>query len=241
MQLLRYRKYFFHKYVIDKLYPKETYSQNTEDLVIEALLGEVNSFIDIGANDGITLSNSYYFTQRGARGLCFEPVSLSYRKLLLYHLFNPKVKCINEALSDEDKLATVCVKGYEGLESSIETAQKKTESKNFVKKERVKARSLSHWIRKYPSFQTPDFVSIDAEGHEAEILEGVDFKILKTKCFIIETDKVEISDIDKHLKKEGYMLTLTNGLNTFWCMKDVYNKDTLKRICDNFNNYQIIN
>ena len=45
---------------------KNSYAQHDEDRLIELLLpGGVNSFIDIGANDGVLFSNSFKFAKKG--------------------------------------------------------------------------------------------------------------------------------------------------------------------------------
>jgi len=56
-------------YFKNKIFPKTTYSQHHEDLVTQMLLGKVNRFIDIGANNGISVSNSFLFALDGASGL----------------------------------------------------------------------------------------------------------------------------------------------------------------------------
>ena len=61
---------------------KNSYAQHEEDRLIELLLPKgVNSFIDIGANDGVLFSNSFKFAKKEANGLCIEPSRNSFRKL----------------------------------------------------------------------------------------------------------------------------------------------------------------
>jgi hypothetical protein len=52
------------------------YSQNNQDKIINHLLKKKNGvFLDIGANDGITISNTYYFEKKlNWTGLCIEPI-----------------------------------------------------------------------------------------------------------------------------------------------------------------------
>jgi len=52
----------------------EFYSQNGEDFLLWSLFkGRKSGFyIDIGAFDGIHLSNSYYFEKNGWDGVCVE-------------------------------------------------------------------------------------------------------------------------------------------------------------------------
>lgn len=44
------------------------FGQCFEDKIVSLTLGSVSNFIDIGANDGLTLSNTYYFAWTGAAG-----------------------------------------------------------------------------------------------------------------------------------------------------------------------------
>ena len=97
----------------------DTYAQHGEDNLIEVLLAEgVNSFIDIGANDGV-LFKYCKFAKQGARGICIEPSKQSYRKLKLNHLLHPKVKCIKGAVSDASGKLYLCDRGYESTLSEV--------------------------------------------------------------------------------------------------------------------------
>ena len=59
------------------------YSQNDEERVIlEAFNGEVGRFLDIGAFDGITFSNTRALVEGGWNGICVEPNPYSFLKLL---------------------------------------------------------------------------------------------------------------------------------------------------------------
>ena len=50
------------------------YSQNFEDEVIAEYFGNFQgTLIDIGANDGKTLSNSHYIIEKGWKAHLFEP------------------------------------------------------------------------------------------------------------------------------------------------------------------------
>ena len=60
------------------------YSQIKQDYFIDLILDQKQEgfFIDIGAHDGITLSNSYFFEkERNWNGICFEPMPEVFNKL----------------------------------------------------------------------------------------------------------------------------------------------------------------
>ena len=74
---MKFKKLSYAKYYAGILFrnwtgKKESYAQHGEDLLVEQLLGEIESFIDIGANDGVLFSNTFQFAKKGARGLCVD-------------------------------------------------------------------------------------------------------------------------------------------------------------------------
>jgi hypothetical protein len=69
------------RYFAAKFSRGRSFSQAGEDLKIEELIGKVRWFVDIGAHDGLSGSNTLYFALRGAHGLSFEPVHETYTKL----------------------------------------------------------------------------------------------------------------------------------------------------------------
>ena len=101
IEKLKYAKYYTRILFRNWTDKKESYAQHGEDLLVEQLLGQIESFIDIGANDGVLFSNTFKFAKKGARGLCVEPSRKSFRKLKLNHLFHRKVSCIHSAVSSQ--------------------------------------------------------------------------------------------------------------------------------------------
>ena len=99
---LRYLKYYAKILLNNWTINKDSYAQHGEDKLIELLLpGGVNTFIDIGANDGVLFSNTYKFAKLGAKGLCIEPSISAFRKLKLNHLLHRRIKCLQGAISNK--------------------------------------------------------------------------------------------------------------------------------------------
>jgi glycosyltransferase involved in cell wall biosynthesis len=72
-----------YRYLRNKKYswkPKISYSQCGEDIIIDFLLTWLKiknpTYLDIGANDPVKLSNTYYFYKKGSRGVLIEPDSI---------------------------------------------------------------------------------------------------------------------------------------------------------------------
>ena len=67
-----YRRYVFLR--LQRAFPRPSYSQYGEDEILSDLLGPIDAVVDIGANDGVSGSNTFLFVLRGARALLFEPI-----------------------------------------------------------------------------------------------------------------------------------------------------------------------
>lgn len=219
--------------------------------MLKKILGTVESLIDIGANNGFSVSNTFLFSLRGAKGLLFEPVYLTFSDLNKLYCFNSNCVCIQEGLSNEYKILQIQREGLlsyipETLNSSISNLLDKYYSKS-VNLEEIVVRPLSYWIDKYPEFSRCDFVSLDVEGHELNALQGIDFSVFQTKCFVIETNSLERSDyeeINSLLKLNFYKPLLFNDLNTFYFSSKLLNDsmflDNLQQIPKIFPEYQLI-
>lgn len=78
------------------------YSQNDEERhIVEHLSGIAPAdgrFLDIGAYDGKTLSNTYRLVELGWGGLCIEPSPFCFTQLLAVHRDNERVQLLNTAV-----------------------------------------------------------------------------------------------------------------------------------------------
>jgi FkbM family methyltransferase len=232
-------------YIKNKINQSSSYAQRNEDLVVKLLLGKVKRFIDIGANDGITGSNSFLFALQGAQGLCFEPVYEIFKRLSDLYLLNSKVICINEGISDEQKKYEIRVDGV--ISTIIETEDPVNSIclKEFIDKnarrDLIEVKPLPYFINKYPDFQNVDLVSIDVEGHELNVIKGLDFDKINIRCIIIESLGGKSTNYDKIellLKKNDFAPILTNELNTIFMNRAYIDPQKIETVLTTFNEYR---
>ena len=77
------------------------YSQNNEEQVIlNHFKDHIGSVLDLGANDGITFSNSLRLIQKGWKADLIEASPETFLKLQDQHKGNEDVKCHNIAVSN---------------------------------------------------------------------------------------------------------------------------------------------
>jgi len=207
---LRYLKYYAKVLLTNWTVNKDSYSQHGEDKLTELLLPDgVKSFIDIGANDGVLFSNTYKFAKNGARGLCVEPCPSAFRKLKLNQLLNKGVSCINAAISNTNGKVLLQEDGYESTLSRVVNKRTQTSIE-------IPCYTMLDILSKFPNFRKVDIVSIDVEGHEYEVLEGMPIADFYTKLLIIESDKSEIEELKQLKFFKHYNPIISNGINTFF-------------------------
>lgn len=207
---IKYLKYYCKVIFSNWTTKKESYSQHGEDKLIDILLDNcVKSFIDIGANDGVLFSNTYKFARQGANGICIEPSKAAFNKLRFNQLFNPKVIRINAALSNKSGFLFVEENGYESTLSTVCEAE-------TPKSIKVKTYTFDKLLEMYPKFLSIDLLSIDVEGHENEVLQGLTSRNFYAKIIILETDKHSIDELMNNSALQKYKPKYTNGINTIF-------------------------
>jgi len=157
-------------------------------------------FVEVGANDGITQSNTFLLERKfGWRGLLVEPCIQSYNKCKMIRGANPLNTVINGALvgSDDiksisgDFVATENTVDYDSLMNSVGGNRKHT-NKPLVE---VPAYTLSA-LHKQHNLPNIDFMSLDVEGYEIEVLKGIDLaSSWAPKVFLIELYNHEKTEV----------------------------------------------
>lgn len=155
-------------------------------------------FLDIGADDGISLSNTHFYEkQLGWKGLLFEPNSDMYLEAVKIRN-NP---VLNIALSNKDGVVKYTrIRGYARTLSGItETYDPKyndpdgrinSEIRDYGgSREEIEVVCLKlDTVLRMHGITEVDFVSLDVEGHELQILEGLDFSKHKLKVITMENN-----------------------------------------------------
>jgi FkbM family methyltransferase len=214
---LKYAKYYLSLLLSHWFATKKSYSQHGEDLLVEHILGPgaIRSFIDIGANDGVLFSNTYKFAKTGAHGLCIEPCSSTFLKLRLNHLFHLRVKCLRVAASNRSGSIPFLKDGYEEILSRVAdpSCSQAEDQSSHEPTITVPTLTLEQILHKYSRFQQTDLLSVDVEGHERQVFEGLQNCPFQARAIILETDKTDIEGILSLPSLKEYIPRYTNGVN----------------------------
>lgn len=163
-------------------------------------------FVEIGAYDGVALSNTFALErQYGWRGICVEPLVDRFAQLLN----NRTAECCNLAVYNKSDMdVSFDIEGDAGMLSGINThidAHKYTVDKN-KKTVTVKTISLNDLLEKYKAPSFMEYLSLDTEGSEYEILKALDFSKWKFGLIDLEHNHIEPrrSQIKQLLCSNGY-------------------------------------
>jgi FkbM family methyltransferase len=197
------------------------YGQFREDEYINNFFEEnyIGICIDVGAYDGISGSNTFFFENKGWDCLCIEPVPESF-----INCKNIRKKCLNLCISDYDSdninfnVVTVNETNKSAI-SSLKIDDRLIEShKNIINQidtVKVNVRKLDTILNEIHFSNKIDFISIDTENTELDVLKGLTIEKYDIKFFIIENNFDE-NFIEEYLKTKNFIKINRLGVNDFY-------------------------
>lgn len=198
---------------------KKSFSQKGEDLIIDQLLGykKKGFYVDIGAYDPTRFSNTKRFYMRGWRGMNIDP-----NLMLIKKFERERIGDINLNIGISKKNDRVTF--YEFFPSTLSTFSDK-EAKKYISegfkltsKKKILVRALASILDKYCKSKNVDFLSVDTEGMDLEVLESNDWMRYRPHVICVENHGNE-KRILNFLKKHGYELIYNNGLNSIFSLQ----------------------
>ncbi len=186
-------------------------SQAGQDVVIDRIMGQKRggTFIDVGAYDGVTGSNTMFFERwRDWTGVLVEPVAEQRAKAELLR----KSPCLPYAVADKKGTAAflAVTEGYTQMSGLIATYDKamlervRADKRHAEKVVNVPTRSLSA-ILKEVDLLHPDFISLDIEGGELAVLRKFPFEKHNVGVWAIENNTADPA-LPSLMREKGYDL-----------------------------------
>jgi len=178
------------------IHSRFSYSQEGEDLILERLFENQYSgfYVDVGAHHPKRFSNTHRFYRNGWRGINIEPnpdglalfqrrrkrdINLGYGVAnkhgeLVYYMFNePALNTFDRALSE----------------------QRPTDRYRIIAKKHVPVKRLSEILEEHlPPHTVIDFMTIDVEGLDLEVLESNDWSRYRPGCLLVEATQFKLEN-----------------------------------------------
>ncbi|CAN5489583.1 hypothetical protein BH10ACI2_BH10ACI2_03810 [soil metagenome] len=204
-----------------------SYSQAGEDRIVFNLFNSMGisnpTYLDIGANLPILNNNTYLFFEGGSSGVCVEP-----DPALFHHLSAVRKtdKCLNIGITYDDRreadFFVFDLPSLNTLSKSEADFRAKNGSHKVVKVIKVPLKTINEVIDENFD-RTPDFISIDVEGLDLEILSSLDLKKHRPAAVCVETvtysenrTERKMTEIDDFMTSNGYFVYADTHINTIY-------------------------
>lgn len=209
-----------------------SYAQNFEDVVLNRVFHNVlvGRYIDVGAYDPVLDSVTKHFYDRGWSGVNVEPVKRFHAKFVKdrYRDWN-----INAVLGPAPGSVEFNEWGDSGLSTYRETFDPRVVSKlGFAKTTHTVTMMTLADITRELSGDDVQFLKIDVEGAERDVLLGGEWRSFRPRVIVLEAIKPKLPGCDVHsyeptwfewedlLFGNGYEFALFDGLNRFYYRRE---------------------
>jgi FkbM family methyltransferase len=188
--------------------------------------------VDAGAFDGITGSNSRALLLLGWRGLLIEPDYRTFAHLQKLYADRPDVQCLRFALSHRRgfRRMQLCM-GPPGTAPEIawHYAQVNTFHRPFAEsyvaahnyeytQAWVRVTTLTQALRNARAPREIGFISIDCEGEDLAVLNGLDFSRYRPHLLCVECDDQSRPRFSDYLRDKGYKYFANTVANTLFVL-----------------------
>lgn len=199
-----------------------SYAQFFEDVFLWRCFKDQDSgyYVDVGAAWPDVDSVTKAFYDKGWTGINIEPNADLHAMLCAQR---PRDLNLNVAISDTEMDLELSFFQNAGLSTANQKiAEKHISNGEICEARSVKAFSLSTILSNYlPPDQVIDFLKIDVEGLERNVLEGADFRKIRPKIIVVESTAPMSSEETWEewefiLTANDYIFAYFDGLNRFY-------------------------
>lgn len=192
-----------------------SYAQNGEDILLSRVFraDQPGFYIDVGANDPVTHSVTKHFYEHGWSGINIEPQPRLYRRLIEDR---PRDRNLNVGVSDHEGAITF----YEAPDAdgwstfSPEQAEQLRQRGLRVREQPVSVMTLAAICEQHVADRPIDFLKIDAESLETQVIRGGDWTRWRPRVVLVETNGWETWE--PILLTAEYRFAVFDGVNRFY-------------------------
>ena len=200
-------------------YKKYSYSFNGVDLLVDYIFkSKKNGFyLDIGAQHPVSNNNTYLLYKKGWNGI---NIDLDEKNINLFKLARPKDVNLNFAISDSEKEVDLF---YYHDSSPINTLSKNVsdfQKAKVSKIKKIKTKILNNVLEDLSFKNHIDYMNIDVEGHENQVLKG--FNINKYKPSVISVEYLDLDMKKLEFKNNDINNLLNSDLYKYFIQNDYY-------------------
>lgn len=206
------------------LYAKTSYSQEGEDMIIRRFLDvkKPGFYVDVGAHHPFRFSNTYFFYRNGWRGINIDPLPDA---MDMFRVCRSRDINLNLGVSSQ----TGSMSYYMFNEPAFNTFDgdlartRQTGIYKLIGEQPVPVMPLSLILERYQrQFEKIDFLSVDVEGHDLEVLRSNDWSRFRPSLVLVEclstpsVEDVVRSDVHSFMRDNGYIMVAKSLYSCFF-------------------------
>lgn len=204
-----------------------SYAQEGEDIILNRFLAYQHKgfYVDIGAHHPTRFSNTYLFYKKGWSGINIDAMPGSMAEFQKLRPRDINIEIPISAKKQELKYFVFNEPALNTFSPSKAKAVAELENYELINSIDIETFPLSDVLDQYlPPAQGIDFLTIDAEGLDFEVLTSNNWDKYQPKIILIESTMTSLENIEEnqiylYLKQLGYSL-IAKTYNTFFFKKD---------------------
>lgn len=181
-------------------------------------------FVDIGAYDGITHNNTYFFEKElNWKGICCEPLPNMFNKLMENRKSSSNILCAIDEINGTTEFiknigSTEILSGIKKYYNELQQKRRDYElviNGGFYDTINTKTHRLDTIFNQL-NINKVDYLSVDVEGGEFAVFKSIDFDKVHIDLISFGLSFLEIdNDIQDYLKEKGYIYISQIGEDVF--------------------------
>ena len=203
-----------------------SYAQNFEDVMLQRVFRDRKDgfYIDVGAMDPVDDSVTKAFYDQGWSGINVEPDEAFYSKLLEQR---PRDINLRLGLSDREEAQTFYVFGQPGNSTLDKSTRDDLSAQGLeeLSQSKVRTTTLAAICREHVRREI-DFLKIDCEGWEKQVIEGADWDRFRPTVLIVEATKPNTTTPNWSewepllIENDRYEMVYFDGLNRYYLRRE---------------------
>ena len=216
---LEARKRIFEMRTFFKAKFKRSYSQSGEDMILNTILSKVRNgvYVDVGANNPTVQSNTRFFYEKGWSGINIDALPGSMKRFKRYRSRDINLEI---PISDTEEELTYYMFSSSFYNSFSAEAADRYKDK-LIGKMPLQTKRLSWVLQNYLKDREIDFMSIDVEGLDFQVLKSNDWVRYRPKVILFESHAYDNgflrdNELGQFLTDNGYHFFCFSPTNVFY-------------------------
>ena len=208
--MIKYFKLLYYLFYRPKIFfPKKSYSLFQEDLFIKEYFKKKTKgfFIDVGSYHPLDGNNTHLLYKNGWQGINFDINSYSIK---LFEFLRKRDINIHSGISKKKSKLTMFYRKEINMLNTLDEKIAKIHFKNGYNKKDIQVNTLNFFISKHlKKLKKIDFINIDVEGAELDVLKSLNFKHYQPQLICIEIHNI------KKMYDTNYEYLKTNSIYNY--------------------------